>query len=104
MILREKPKDQLVDHAAYALTEDATLADYQACADWVRFYGGVVKYVDEDGLLVTAGHGDDGHRYVEWISAPALVVHTPEFGDEFSNFGHSMHEYYLIEPTEEAPR
>ena len=100
MILREKPRTSLVDRLAFAIPEDASAEDIASAADWIKFYGGVVKYADRDGLLVTSGDPDD--LYHEWITTASLIV-LDEHG-QFTEgcYGIGMADHYLIEPTTEA--
>lgn len=97
VILREKPRQQLIDRPAYALPDGAELEDYRALADWIRFRGGDVKHVDADGVLVASRDEDADITYAEWITAPALVVHD-EY-NQFGTYGYSMHEHYVVEPS-----
>lgn len=95
VILREKPRTELADRPAYLLHEDNDDREsYEAAADWVRFYGGTVKYVDHEGLLI-ASYDEDG-CYHEWIEAPALITYWPEH-NEFSTYGTGMTEHYVAE-------
>lgn len=95
VVLREKPTTELVDRPAYALHEDdGNREAYEAAADWVRFYGGEVKYVDHEGFLVT--HAEDEDRYHEWFTAPALITYWPEH-NQFTQYGYSMHQNYVAD-------
>ena len=103
VILREKPYKELVDRQAYALPPDCDLDDYEGAAAWVKFNGGEVKHVDDEGLLVVSRYIDEdgdevGIYYHEWIEENSLIVFDSQI-HEFTVYGHSMAHHYVVEPS-----
>lgn len=96
IVLREKPRTELVDLPAYALPADSTDADFFGAAAWVTQRGGQVKCCDSEGLLVVSTY-PDGDRYHEWVGGGSLLTHNAET-NEFTVYGHSMADHYLAEP------
>jgi hypothetical protein len=94
IVLKEKPRTDLVDLPAYALPEDSTDGDFFGAAAWVTQRGGQVKCCDSEGLLVVSTYPDGG-RYHEWVGDDSLLIHDTET-NEFTVYGHSMADHYVI--------
>lgn len=101
---RQKPEERLLQADGFELSEDATIDDFLAFAQWVGERGGHVPYMDEFGCLVVSIYSETEReawgtdRYYAFVRPAAYVIFDPEV-QEFSEYVPSVGERYEVVNT-----